>query len=159
MLHIIEDTVFVGIIAGLLSGMVKIGWEAILPPRSQARDETNPPQQLLQQLGFSKSFTHAYWTYATDQRIYFVALFMHFGFSITFAALFTFLQAFNHVVAIGQGTVYGIVVWFIFHIVLLPLLKTIPSPAKQPFAEHFSEFFGHMVWGWSIYLVMVALIG
>jgi len=52
-------TILIGIAAGFISGMVKIGWEAILPPRSQARDETNPPQPLLQQMGVPRLITHA----------------------------------------------------------------------------------------------------
>ena len=46
-------SVWYGIIAGMISGMVKIGWEKILPPRTLARDATNPPQHMLQQLGAS----------------------------------------------------------------------------------------------------------
>lgn len=38
-------SVWFGIIAGMISGMVKIGWEKILPPRTLARDVVNPPQQ------------------------------------------------------------------------------------------------------------------
>jgi len=34
-----------GIIAGLLSGVVKLGWEVMFPPRTPSRDATNPPQQ------------------------------------------------------------------------------------------------------------------
>ncbi len=48
MLKFLLAVVVIGTIAGVISGMVKIGWEAILPPRTQERDETNPPQRLLQ---------------------------------------------------------------------------------------------------------------
>ena len=41
-----------GIIAGLLSGVVKLGWEVMFPPRTPSRDATNPPQQLLQLLEY-----------------------------------------------------------------------------------------------------------
>ena len=34
----------VGAVAGLVSGLVKLGWENILPPRTPERDATNPPQ-------------------------------------------------------------------------------------------------------------------
>ncbi len=44
-------SVWFGIIAGMISGMVKIGWEKILPPRTLARDVVNPPQHMLQQMG------------------------------------------------------------------------------------------------------------
>ncbi|KAA8370925.1 DUF1440 domain-containing protein [Leuconostoc carnosum] len=153
------NSIVVGIMAGLISGMVKIGWETILPPRSQARDETNPPQQLLQQLGVPRQITHAYVYYSKDQKIYYTALIMHFGFSVTFAVLLALTYKILPMIALWEGSLYGIVIWFAFHIVILPLLKTVPSPVKQPFAEHFSEFFGHIVWSWSMYLVIIALLG
>ncbi len=31
-----------GAAAGLVSGLVKLGWEALLPPRTPERDATNP---------------------------------------------------------------------------------------------------------------------
>lgn len=149
----------VGIAAGLISGMVKIGWEAILPPRSQARDETNPPQQLLQQLGVPRRITHAYVQYSKDQKVYYVALMMHFAFSIFFAVAFALFYRALPIMSLGQGSLYGLVIWFAFHIVIMPLSKTVPSPAKQPFAEHFSEILGHIIWAWAIYLVVIALMG
>lgn len=51
-LGILLPCLWIGIVSGLISGMVKIGWEAILPPRTKERDETNPPQKLMQQIGF-----------------------------------------------------------------------------------------------------------
>lgn len=60
------QSVWVGIIAGMISGMVKIGWEKILPPRTLARDATNPPQHMLQQLGASAKFTHTYTRFASS---------------------------------------------------------------------------------------------
>lgn len=50
--------IYAGIIGGLLSGIVKLGWEVMFPPRTPERNATNPPQELLQQLGFSSEFTH-----------------------------------------------------------------------------------------------------
>jgi len=29
-------------------------------------------------------------------------------------------------------------------------MGTVPPPWNQPFAEHFSEFFGHIIWLWTI---------
>ena len=71
-------SVWFGIIAGMISGMVKIGWEKILPPRTLARDVVNPPQHMLQQMGASYKFTHAYVIYNTDQKVFWVALILHF---------------------------------------------------------------------------------
>ncbi len=41
--------IYAGIIGGLLSGIVELGWEVIFPPRTPERNATNPPQELLQQ--------------------------------------------------------------------------------------------------------------
>ena len=49
----------VGAVAGLVSGLVKLGWENILPPRTPERDATNPPQTFLQQHGLTAAQTHA----------------------------------------------------------------------------------------------------
>ena len=155
----IITSILIGIAAGLISGMVKIGWEAILPPRTQERDETNPPQQLLQQMGVPRRITHAYVYYSKDQKVHYVALILHFSFSIFFAVLFALTYKTLPIVGLWQGSLYGIIIWVAFHIILMPLLKTVPSPVKQPFPEHFSEFFGHIVWSWTIYLVVVALLG
>lgn len=35
---------FTGIIGGILSGIVKLGWEVMFPPRTPERNATNPPQ-------------------------------------------------------------------------------------------------------------------
>ena len=39
-------SITVGITAGLVAGLVKLGWENILPPRTPERDQTNPPQNI-----------------------------------------------------------------------------------------------------------------
>ncbi|CCI81075.1 Putative uncharacterized protein [Lactobacillus hominis DSM 23910 = CRBIP 24.179] len=49
-----------------------------------------------------------------------------------------------------QGAFYGFLIWVVWHLSLMPILGTTPAPWQMPFAEHFSEFFGHLIWGWSI---------
>jgi len=73
---------------------------------------------------------------------------MHFGFSITFAMLYCIIAEFKPGVKLWQGAFYGLVVWFAFHVVLLPLFGTVPAPWDQPLAEHFSEITGHMFCFW-----------
>lgn len=46
----------------------------------------------------------------------------------------------------GYGAVFGIVIWVFFHLILMPLMHTVPAPWNQPFQEHLSELFGHIVW-------------
>ena len=58
--EIILKSIWFGFISGMISGMVKIGWEAILPPRTIARNLTNPPQHMMEQFGaiFSHPLIH-----------------------------------------------------------------------------------------------------
>ena len=77
----------VGAVAGLVSGLVKLGWENILPPRTPERDATNPPQTFLQQHGLTPAETHATYTYSGHQ-IPWVSLLVHFGFSSSLGALY-----------------------------------------------------------------------
>lgn len=153
-------SVWFGIIAGMISGMVKIGWEKILPPRTLARDVFNPPQHMLQQMGASYKFTHAYVIYNTDQKVFWVALILHFSFSIFFAWLLIYMVQFKKTAWAGlwEGALYGIIIWVAWHLIIMPVLGTTPAPWQMPFAEHFSEFFGHIVWGWSIAAVGYYLI-
>lgn len=40
--QIVFKSLWFGILSGMVSGMVKIGWEALLPPRTLERNSTNP---------------------------------------------------------------------------------------------------------------------
>ena len=46
-----KNVLIAGTAAGVISGLVKLGWENILPPRTPERNKTNPPQKLLEQMG------------------------------------------------------------------------------------------------------------
>lgn len=55
--------------------------------------------------------------------------------------------------AMGQGAVFGIAIWVLFHLIIMPIMHTVPAVWDQPFQEHLSEFFGHIVWMMTIELV------
>lgn len=42
-----KNVLIAGTAAGVISGLVKLGWENILPPRTPERNKTNPPQNYL----------------------------------------------------------------------------------------------------------------
>lgn len=140
--------VVVGVIAGLLSGVVKLGWEVLLPPRTPARDATNPPQELLQQLGISHHVTHLTYTYS-DQSKPWVSFIIHFSFSIAVAIFYCVVAERFPQIKLWQGVAFGLLVWFGFHIVIMPAMGTIPAPWHQPPDELISEFFGHAIWFWA----------
>lgn len=83
-----QAAVIAGGVAGIVSGLVKLGWENVLPPRTPARDKTNPPQRLLEQFGVPSRLTHATYTYS-EQQLPWVSYLIHFGFSTSFAVFYT----------------------------------------------------------------------
>lgn len=140
-------SIWLGLIGGIVSGFVKIGWEGLMPPRTPLRDATNPPQHLMEQMGVPYKITHASFVYSGNQ-VQFVSLILHFGFSIAVAIVYCLIAEYWLKVTFLQGTVYGFVIWILFHIILLPALGTVPGPWDQPFQEHLSEFLGHLLWAW-----------
>ncbi|MDN8710507.1 DUF1440 domain-containing protein, partial [Staphylococcus aureus] len=55
--------------------------------------------------------------------------------------------------AMGQGAVVGIAIWELYHLIIMPIMHTVPDVWDQPFQEHLSEFFVHIVWMMTIELV------
>ncbi|MGO1591893.1 MAG: YagU family protein [Ancrocorticia sp.] len=142
----------VGLIGGAFAAIVKFGWEVPFPPRTPERNATNPPQELLQQLGFSADFTHTTVGFnGNDLPI--ISFIIHFGFSIFFGLLYCILAEKYPKVKAGQGAVFGLLVWIVFHALLMPAMGTVPAPWDQPLEEHLSEAFGHVIWMWAIEIV------
>jgi putative membrane protein len=145
---------FLGVITGCICAIVKFGWEVPFPPRTPDRNVTNPPQQMLEQLGFSDDFVHTTYTFNGNQ-CPIVSFIAHFGFSIAFAALYCLIAERNPQIKLWQGVAYGLFIWILWHLILMPALNTTPAPWNEPFAEHFSEATGHAAWMW----VMCSKIG
>lgn len=139
--------ILIGIIIGIIGAIVKFGWEVPFPPRTPLRNATNPPQMLLQQLGFSYDFTHMTYTFSGNQ-LPIISFIVHFLFSIAAGVFYCVVAEYKPIIKLWEGTAYGIAIWFVFHVVLMPLMGTVPPPWDQPFDEHFSEFFGHAFWMW-----------
>lgn len=148
----IPQALLAGLIAGLISAIVKFGWEVPLPPRTPERNATNPPQQLLEQLGFSEQFTHQTYSWLGND-LPWVSFIVHFSFAIVFALIYCVAAEYYPRIKLWQGAAFGIAIWVVFHLVLMPAMGTVPAPWDQPFGEHFSELFGHAVWMWIIEIV------
>ncbi len=145
----LKNTLIAGTAAGVISGLVKLGWENILPPRTPERDKVNPQQTLLQQLGVPAKLTQATYTYS-GQQLPWVSYLVHFGFSISFATAYAaLLEKKVKFLTLGEGIPFGIAVWVAFHLVIMPAMKTVPSAKDQPFEEHLSESLGHAIWMWT----------
>lgn len=137
-----------GVTGGVISGLVKLGWENILPPRTPERDQTNPPQQLLQQMGVPARLTHATYTYS-GQQLPGVSYVMHFGFSTTFAVAYSLWARKHPKAQAGSSAAFGLGIWGLYHHAILPALGTIPRAKDQPIEEHVSEGIGHVLWMWT----------
>ncbi len=153
----IKEAVIVGFIGGVFSAIVKFGWEVPFPPRTPERDATNPPQQLLEQLGMSHDMSHTMITFNNNERPIF-SFIIHFSFAIVFALFYCIVAEYWPKIKLWQGMAFGLFVWVAAHLVVMPLMGTVPSPfpwveGGQTWSEHFSEALGHMVWLWSIEIV------
>lgn len=143
--------VLVGVITGIIGAIVKFGWEIPFPPRTPLRDMTNPPQRLLEQLGMAHDTSHLTYLYNGNPRPI-ISFVVHFAFSIGAAVAYCWLAERYPQVKLWQGAAFGLVVWVVAHLVVMPAMGTVPAPWHQPFAEHFSECFGHVFWMWVIEL-------
>jgi len=144
----LKSAIIAGTIAGVASGFVKLGWENVLPPRTAERDETNPPQTLLQQFGIPSKWTHATYTYS-GHKLPWVSYLVHFGFSTSFAIIYEVLAEYKPFIRKGAGGIFGLAIWAAFHLGIMPMMKTVPSAKDQPTEEHISEALGHIAWMWT----------
>ena len=78
---------------------------------------------------------------------------MHFSFAIAFGVLYAVVAEYWPRIKLWQGAAFGMFLSIFFHVILMPLMGTVPAPWDQPWQEHFSEFFGHIIWLWSIEIV------
>ena len=154
----VGTAIVVGIIGGFFSAIVKFGWEVPFPPRTPERNATNPPQQLLEQLGMSPEQSHTAVTFNGNEGLPIYSFIIHFSFAIVFAVFYCVMAEYYKSITLWQGAAFGLLVWVGAHLVLMPLTGTVPSPfpwvaGGQTWAEHFSEALGHVIWLWSIELV------
>lgn len=152
----VPSAVKAGMVAGFLSGLVKLGWEDILPPRTPARDATNPPQAMLEKFGVPKKITHATYTYS-EQQMPWVSFLIHFGFSTTFAVGYSVLQHVVPPIKFAHGAASGLLLFGIFHHGVLPAMGLTPDAKHLPHEENISEALGHIAWMSTIDLVSNAL--
>lgn len=141
----LSAAIIAGGAAGIISGLVKLGWENVLPPRTEERDATNPPQTLLEQFGVPTKVTHATYHYSGHQ-LPWVSYVIHFGFSTTFAVLYQIIGEKLPFVKKDAGTWFGLAIWVAFHLGIMPKMGTVPAAKDQPTEEHVSEALGHIVW-------------
>lgn len=154
----VKVAALVGVIGGVFSAIVKFGWEVPFPPRTPARNATNPPQTMLEWFGMSPEQSHTSVSFNLNDNLPIYSFIIHFSFAIVFALLYCIAAEYFPKIKLWQGAAFGLLVWIGAHVVFMPLLGWVPSPfpwvaGGQTWSEHFSEALGHVVWLWSIEIV------
>jgi hypothetical protein len=78
---------------------------------------------------------------------------VHFSFSTVCASFYAVVAEYNLRIKFLQGAAFGIVVWVVSHLLIMPILRLTAATLRLPFEENLSECFGHAVWMWSIEMV------
>ena len=143
----VKVALFVGVIAGVFSAFVKLGWEVLLPPRLGSR--TPEPTVLLHQLGISANSTYSF----SSHNIEWATLVIHFGFSIALALMYVVIAEYNPRIKLWMGAAFGVAVWIGAHLIVMPILGLTPATWNLPWDEDVSEFFCHIVW-----LVLIEIV-
>lgn len=135
---------FVGVVAGLASGVVKLGWEVMFPPRVPKR--VTPPQVLLEKAGVNvKDMTYTF----SGHKMNYGNFIVHFGFSIATVALYSLAAEIWPKSKLGQGSAAGLAYWAGAHLAIMPMMGLTPRASDLPRDEQISEIFGHMAWLWT----------
>jgi putative membrane protein len=130
-----------GVVAGLSSGAVKMGWESLFPPRTPDREV--PPVTFLKQRGIDPG-EHTY-TYNGNE-VPWGILAVHFGFSVVTVAVYSVAAEYLPRTKLWAGAAYGIGAFVVAHEIVLPRLGLSPAAKDLPVEEHVSEFLGHIAW-------------
>ena len=130
-----------GVVAGLSSGAIKMGWEALFPPRTSDREV--PPVTFLKQRGIEPDrYTYTY----NGNEVPLGILAVHFGFSVVTVAAYSVAAEYFPKTKLLAGAAYGIGAFVVAHEIVLPRLGLSPAAKDLPLEEHVSEFFGHIAW-------------
>ncbi|STZ75474.1 DUF1440 domain-containing protein [Bergeriella denitrificans] len=130
--------VLVGIAGGILSAMVKSGFEDIVPPRLP--DAVPPPIELLQMMGLDAAKMTYTWL---KQAVNYGGNGVHYLFSVVFAVLYCAAAEVFPKVKMAWGLVYGYAVAFGSHYVVFPLIGL---PVDFTVEGFVSECIGTALW-------------
>ena len=130
-----------GVVAGLSSGAIKMGWESLFPPRKPDREV--PPVTFLKQRGIDPDrYTYTF----NGNTVPLGVLAVHFGFSVATVAAYSLAAEILPRTKLWAGAAYGIGVFVVAHEIVLPRLGLTPKASELPVEEHGSEFVGHVLW-------------
>jgi putative membrane protein len=130
-----------GVVAGLSSGAIKMGWESLFPPRRPDREV--PPVTFLEQRGIDPdAYTYEY----NGNTVPLGVLAVHFGFSLVTVAGYAVVAEYLPRAKLLAGAAYGLGVFVVAHEIVLPRLGLSPKASELPIEEHASELVGHVFW-------------
>jgi putative membrane protein len=130
-----------GVVAGLSSGAIKMGWESLFPPRTPDREI--PPVTFLKQRGIDPDrYTYPY----NGNQVPLGILAVHFGFSVVTVAAYSVAAEYLPRTKLWAGAAYGIGAFVVAHEIVLPRLGLSPAAKDLPVEEHVSELLGHIAW-------------
>ncbi|OTQ74944.1 MULTISPECIES: DUF1440 domain-containing protein [unclassified Gilliamella] len=155
------------IIGGFISSLVKWGSEVNMPPRVPG--EISPPAAHIDAwLGWLNINSHSLdYIYQGTNVLGAVTLY-HWLFSFAFAFVYVFIAYFWNKIRLWYGAFYGLIITVVMHGFLIPLLG-FRHPAYAPEGtigwlwnlngyELWSEILGHIYWGVSIEICMIAVL-
>ncbi|WP_392559554.1 DUF1440 domain-containing protein [Orbus mooreae] len=137
--------IYVGIIAGIFSALVKSGFETLIPPRTP--ETMPPPMVLLEKLGFNVSTMDYHWLGTT---INWGGNGVHILFSIAIAIIYCVVCEYLVKAKMLHGVIFGVGVSVFAHGLVVPLLGLSGWLWLAGPEALISEFIGTAFWIWSI---------
>lgn len=141
----ISIAIYVGVIAGIFSALVKSGFEGLIPPRTL--ETTPPPVVLLEKLGINvDAMTYDWMGYSINWG----GNGVHILFSIVIAVIYCVIAEYLPKVKMLHGIIFGIGVSIFAHGLVVPLLGLSGWLWTAGPEALISEFVGTAFWIWSI---------
>ncbi|MCH9691039.1 MAG: DUF1440 domain-containing protein [Gammaproteobacteria bacterium] len=142
-----------GVVAGVLSALLKSGVETILPPRGP--DMISPPVEMLIKLGINAN-SEVY--YFSGQSVNWGGNGVHILFSVVAACIYCSLCRLSIKFSYCQGIAFGLVVCIGAHAVLLPMLGLSSSFFSGGLNASIAEIVSTILWAWSIEIIRIYML-
>lgn len=150
----IFSSVLIGIVAGVISALVKSGFETMIPPRTAAT--TPPPLVLLEKLGVHiDTLTYQWMGYSINWG----GNGVHILFSVVIAIVYSVLVEYLPKARLFHGVAFGVGVSVFAHGLIVPLLGLSGWLWVAGSQALISEFVGTAFWIWTIEAVRKDLRG
>ncbi|MBI0027909.1 DUF1440 domain-containing protein [Gilliamella sp. B14448G11] len=155
------------LIGGFISSLVKWGSEVNMPPRVPG--EISPPAAHIDAwLGWLGINSHSLDYIYQGANVLGAVTLYHWLFSFAFAFVYAFIAYFWNKIRLWYGAFYGLIITVVMHGFFIPLLG-FRHPAYDPEGtvgwlwnlngyELWSEILGHIYWGVSIEICMIAVL-